>query len=72
MVTVSSNTALLALIEQACALNNYDQLKTYGIIVRPDVLRPGKVFIKHNGNEFDCQNDPETIKDCLQDICGLR
>ncbi len=71
MVTALSQSALHALIEQACALENYDFLKTYDVIVQPDILSQEKVTIKHNGNEFSCLYEPEAIKKCLMELFQL-
>ncbi|QMU26923.1 hypothetical protein [Adhaeribacter radiodurans] len=71
MVPATSNLAMQAFIEQACALHNYDQLKTYGISIRPDILIKGKVIIKHQGNNFNCKNDPDTIKIRLKELLLL-
>ncbi|PSR55934.1 hypothetical protein AHMF7605_21725 [Adhaeribacter arboris] len=71
MVTTLSQSALHALIEQACTLENYNALKIYGVIVQPDFLGQIKVTIKHNGNEFTCLYEPEAIKKCLMALFQL-
>ncbi|PSR55945.1 hypothetical protein AHMF7605_21795 [Adhaeribacter arboris] len=71
MATDSSNFALKSLIEHICIFQNYDQLRAYGITVRPDILIQGKLIVKYQGNEFNYGNDPPALKSCLERILKL-
>ncbi|MDQ3290190.1 MAG: hypothetical protein M3Q05_02755 [Bacteroidota bacterium] len=57
-----------SLIKQACALNNYEQLKNYGVIVRPDIINPKKAIVKYDGREFSIPNEPTSIENCLLEL----
>lgn len=66
-----SRAALQSLVEHACAFNNYEALKSYGISVRPDLVQTSRVSIRYQEGQFDCANDPEAIKSCLQKLLQL-
>lgn len=67
----STKAALKKLVEHACTFNNYEPLRTYGILVRQDLVNTSRIYIKYNGQESTCFNDPEVIRTHLKELLNL-
>ncbi|QNF31240.1 hypothetical protein HUW51_00355 (plasmid) [Adhaeribacter swui] len=67
----SSKVALRNLVVHACTFNNYEPLRTYGVLVKQDQVNTSRIILKYKDQESTCINDPEKIKACLENLLGL-